>query len=414
MSLIDKKRFLFILFIFVCMGCKTEKLRTPDGGILNFEIIDASDNRGIPYGCGFLGDCQDNDPCTIEACSNEECSYEPQEDLLDIVDHIELIPMSAALDVAITSNRLYVAEGESGFEIYDISDLNNIPIPPRRIDVAGEVLAIEANDQGVVVSKGSAGIEVFTSPDYEPVAAIDADNGELRGLDDVVGVDFGPSHSIISGFTDGLVVMDLASIATPVGQSWVQTPGRVLAAASSRNDCGVVADALGGMHTIAFETEAGSVIARTLETTGRVVDIDMKGNTVLTAEYGIGFSVIDASDCFNPDRLVVHPTGSPCIGVSLLGPQTAVIVEENGRVSIYDIAVEFTGTDFVGGVEYFPSSSADFGGNPSKRPDLMKPVLLSSIDVVSGNNALNVDSFNGIIAVALGTRGVALIQTGCR
>jgi hypothetical protein len=99
------------------------------------------------------------------------------------------------------------------------------------------------------------------------------------------------------------------------------------------------------------------------------------------AEYGVGFGVLDLSDPMVPVRLALAPTPLPVVAVAMLGPQTGVIAEENGRVAVIDLL------------------------NP-KEPDIhdaQRPA----------GSPLRMDVREDLIAVALGKDGVTLIQTSC-
>ena len=75
------------------------------------------------------------------------------------------------------------------------------------------------------------------------------------------------------------------------------------------------------------------------------------------------------------------PSTSPIVGVALLGPQTGVFIDESGRVVFLDLI------------------------------DALRPVGVATWASEFDVKALDVAG--GLIAVAMGKDGFALIKTGC-
>jgi hypothetical protein len=264
----------------------------------------------------------------------------------------------------------------------DVSD----PQSPRLIlDIPiegnGKALAVDANEWGIAVALGAAGIQTFSTPDMVRRTSVRAGENALADVEEVVGIGLGPNFSLAAANRDGFVVIDLKSLGNLVEVKTIETNGRSLTGASSLDSGGIVADSLGGGLVVAYKTEEGAVVSGRITSDGRVVDVATSGDTALIAEYGAGYGVADLSHPAEPVRLVTVRRRSPVVAVSLLGPQTGVTAEENGRLSVVDLR------------------------NP-KHPGYHAETKTSA-------PPLDIDTHGGMIAVALGKDGVVIYRTGC-
>ncbi|MDJ0764027.1 MAG: hypothetical protein QNJ97_13680 [Myxococcota bacterium] len=342
-----------------------------DGGPDEFEVLDASDNRVLPSSCTTAADCFDGDPCTLDRCNSGLCEF----DLVAVGLTPIAIPTAApARDVALAPGIAYVATGDEGVALIDLSQ-PTAPINTRVIATHASALGIDADERSFVVAEGAAGMETFSVPDMTAQSRV------RPGVDQTVNIDVGPRYSLVSGFTDGVTVMDLANLNEPTRVAVLDTPGRVVDVAGSDVAFGFFADSLGGARCVAYDTPEGPQLGKPIPSKGRVVSVDVSGDTGIVAEYGAGFGVVDLSNPLAPTRLARMPSASPITHAALLGPQTAVIAEASGRVAVYDLRDPFR-----------PATAATWqaAGIP-----------------------LGIDTHGGLVALALGGHGVTLLMTGC-
>ncbi|MCP4606106.1 MAG: hypothetical protein GY847_37275 [Proteobacteria bacterium] len=348
-----------------------------DGGIDGIDLLDASDNRDIPFICGISEECDDSDPCTDDFCDRGKCEFFTKEIELRPVP---IVTSGSALDVSLAPGLVYIAEGETGVEIFDISD-PDYPQLRGIVDTMGDAIAVDSSERGFVVAQGELGFETFSWPDMRQLVHALPGDERLREVEEVLEVSLGPGYSLAAAYSDGVSVLDLTNLGNPIGVKNIDTPGRAVSAASSKDSSGLVADSLNGAVAIVFHTEEGVVLGGRVLTEGRVVDVDVSGDTALIAEYGVGFGVVDMSETSKPERLASVPSSSPSVSVSLLGTQTGVVVEKNGKVVVYNLQ------------------------------DPLRPALISTWKADA--EALQVDTHGGLIALALGKSGAILLQTGC-
>jgi hypothetical protein len=357
---------------------------------------DDPDSRELPYHCEEVAECDDADPCTEAACRKHRCDYNFKRIALKPT-YIET--ETPVMDVSISIERaiLAIAAGSSGVYLYDISD----PTAPElsgQFESQGDALAVETVQGGAYIAEGITGFEGFSIITLNQGPYQEPDSGVVRGLDEIYNVDIGERYGFVSGFSDGFLILDFGELYSPSVVNGFNTAGRVHRIASD-TEIAVVADALGGLLIYSFDQPDGADKIATILTEGRLLDADLKGDTVIMAEYGEGFSLVDISTSAEPRRLVDVPTGSPVTSARLLGPQTAVIGEENGRVSIYDVSLNVVSD----------SRNAEDIWIPVARP--IAPVQIASVDL-EGELA-RMDVKQDLIAVALGEAGAAILTTGC-
>jgi hypothetical protein len=328
------------------------------------------------------------------SCNGRYCTYRT----VNIRLVTQVIDTAApALDVSLSSTRMYVAEGEFGIEAFDIADLNAIA-KAGSAKTDGEAISVEAHNNGVIVSEGENGIETF-SAGLALVNQIAVDQGPLRGVENVQNVDIGPAYTIISGFSDGVLISNFSDLGGPSREELINTGGRAVGAASTRA-MAAVADSLGGTAVVLFDDQEGLVPGIPIGTNGRVLDVDLREDTVLMAEYGAGFGVASLADPALPVRLVTYPSPVFIVAAGLLGTQTAVVVEwreeeERGRLAIWRIAKDFTGRFQDGNV-------------PIARP--LVPESLTDDFIPAEPKKMDIRE--GVIAVAT-AKGIFLYWTGC-
>jgi hypothetical protein len=375
---------------------ETDKLARLDGGEgANQKVYsDEADERRFPFKCAEDIECDDADPCTTDKCVKKRCRYT----FKDVVLKSTIIKTAEpALDVSIHAANLFIATGSGGVALYDISTPRS-PVAGNVAETQGEAIAVEAGEGGMLVSERETGLESFTAPALRQSWLREPDTGFLDGIDEVYNVDIGPRYGFVSGFIDGFLVLQAASMSDVSTVTGFETAGRVERVASTER-LAVIADALGGAIVYGFDQPSGIEKTAKIMTDGRTLDVDVIGDTLLMAEYGKGFSLIDVSDMTAPKRLADIYTPSPVTAVRLLGAQTAVVGEKNGAVSVYDVSLNVTGE----------KKGDDDTVIPIAEPTA--PRLLHSVKLKG--ELVRLDIERDLTAVALGETGAVLLRSGC-
>jgi hypothetical protein len=346
-----------------------------DAGI---ELLDASDNRDLPSACSTVADCEDYDPCTSQECNDGVCVFSPKQIGLNPV---RIATAGKALDVALSNGMVYVAEGDAGIEIYNVED----PANPTLVDsvaTTGSAIAVDADERLIITAQGDHGMEIFSANDLSQLRHDMPTHGLLWRIDEVVEIEIGPRYVLAMTYADGVAVLNLDNMDEPERVRTVDTPGRAVSAVANNSSWALVADSLGGVATIVYDSENDRPeFWANVTTDGRVVDLAMAGDTALVAEYGVGYSVFDMYDPSMPERLSLLRTDSPSVGATLFGPQTGLVAFESGLLALYNLIDPI---------------------HPERLAIWFAPAT-----------PLKIDSRDGLVAVALGEEGVALLITGC-
>jgi hypothetical protein len=291
---------------------------------------DVKDKRGITVFCKSSSDCNDFDLCTGAVCIEGKCRYTQKSPVLEVR---EIPSVENAVDAAVASGYLYIANGKDGVDVYDIHSLSLFsPSHIGKAQTKGKALFVDALKNKFIAGEGDWGIETFLNTNLKkPSAALNVGKNGLKSLDEVVNVEMTENYFCISGYEKGLALLNnnMEKIGT------VETPGRVIAAASYKKSSVFAADSLGGMVEINFK-DGKPVAGGSISTNGRVVDLDVRGNTGIIAEYGAGVSLLDLSVADKPKRLVTVKRDTPAVAARLLGQQTGIVAYENGQIVIYD------------------------------------------------------------------------------
>lgn len=210
---------------------------------------------------------------------------------LDSVVRVGIGTDDEAMDVDVVGGYAYVADGEGGLVILDVSD----PMSPLR---AG-ALDTDGFAAGVAVSNGFA----FVADD-----------------------------------TNGLVVIDVSNPAAPVETGWLDTPGTAVKVAV-QGDYVYVADGtggdVGGLDIISVTNPAVPVLAGRVDSHPHVVnDVFVSGNVAYLATAASAINMYDISNPASPvfmDGRQVDNTGSVS---SIFGQDGTLYVSIQDRIKM--------------------------------------------------------------------------------
>ena len=229
-------------------------------------------------------------------------------------------PLAGAVrDIALDDRYAYVAAGEGGLYILDISN-------PAQPVVAGNY-ATPGYAEGVAVSQGSElanrNLELARGPHKPPFTrryAYLADGpGGLRvvdvtqpanpreisavfPLDYVFGVAVADHRAYLAAAGAGLLVADISHPASPVEVASLATPGYAYGVAMSGQTV-YVADGWAGLLAVDVSRPSQPLQVGATATPGWAMNVTAVGSTLYLADALAGVRVIDASDRTRPTEL---------------------------------------------------------------------------------------------------------------
>ncbi len=333
---------------------------------------DAGD-AGLPDGggaCASDEECDDRDPCTTEVCEAELCVRGRVEPTLTVSRPISI--EGEISDVLLRGDRLVVARGELGLEVWDVGGEH------ARLEFERNPEADEGPARHVLHSEG----RLYLLGDGRNVVALDAEStapiSTYASAGDVHDLAFFEHFVVVATGAKGLEVVDYEDPANPRRRARLDTSGRATALAR-RGDLLLVADGLGGVvHVNMAERTAPVRVGEPLPTEGRVLDVASRGQLAVLAEGAAGFGVVDLSTF---TRTATLDLGSDALAVALPSPNTAVVAAGDAGLLFLDVLA----------------------------PD--SPVVWARVELDGRAHALSRDGAR--YAVAVGTGHAVVVELGC-
>lgn len=204
------------------------------------------------------------------------------------------------------SYRLYVAKGDLGIDIWDISN-SEAPKKCGSFDTSGYACGLSTRDNYAYIADGDAGVQVISVAD--PANPYIVGNFEMACATNIV---LNDSYAFVADL--GLRILDISVPVKPKEISYVETPG--IARDLLVEGCyAYVADDWCGVriidiHDITNPKEVGQVY-----TSGYAWDIQMAGSNLYIATCDGGLKVVDVSNPTNPQEVTVRTTSQEALSV---------------------------------------------------------------------------------------------------
>ena len=233
--------------------------------------------------------------------------------------------------VFVSGDYAYVADGNSGLAIIDISDPTN-PGTPVYEDTTG-------NPYGVFVSGDYAYVADYTSG----LAVIDISDPTNPGTpvyEDTTGYAWGVyvsgDYAYVADFISGLAIIDISDPTNPGTPVYENTTGSAIGVYVS-GDYAYIADWGSGLAVIDISdpTNPGTPVYE--DTIGNAFVVYVSGDYAYVADGYSGLAVIDISDPTNPGTPFYEDTTGDACGVFLSGDY-AYIANWNSGLAVIDIS----------------------------------------------------------------------------
>ncbi len=234
-----------------------------------------------------------------------------------------------ALAVTVVGNLAYVADGDDGLQVVDISNSEN-PVIIGAVDTPGvaqdiavvEDLAYVADDDSLQI------VDISDPADPSIVGAIET------LCSSAFGVTAAGYLAYVAVGSCGLQIVDVSDPDNPVALGAIDTPGWALGVAAV-GDLLCVADYDFGIQIIDISAPETPVIVSTIDTPGSALAVTVVGNLAYVAAGGDGLQIIDVSASEAP--LVVGAVDTPGLAyyISVAG-DLAHVADGYGKLQIVD------------------------------------------------------------------------------
>ncbi len=238
-----------------------------------------------------------------------------------------------AQDVAVSGNYAFVADGDAGLQVIDISD----PARPVRVggyDTSEWAWGVAVSANYAYVTDVLAGLQVIDISDpARPVRVGGYDTGGEAG-----GVAVSGNYAYMAATSDGLQVIDISDPANPARASSYDTGGEARDVAVSGNYA-YVAHHL-GLQVIDIRDPASPVRVGKPDTSRGGNGVAVLGNYAYLAGgqagWGAGLQVIDIGDPANPILVGGYDTSGSASGVAVSG-NYAYVADGSTGLQVIDI-----------------------------------------------------------------------------
>jgi len=224
-----------------------------------------------------------------------------------------------------TSGRLYVAKGDLGIDIWDISN-PEVPKKCCSFDTPGYACGLSIKGTYAYIADSDAGVQVINVAD--PAKPYIVGNFEMACATNIV---LNDSYAFVADL--GLRILDISVPGEPKEIAYVETPG-VARDLHIEGRYAYVADDWCGIriidiHDITKPKEVGQVY-----TSGYAWDIQMAGSCLYVAACDEGLKVIDVSNPTRPQEVTVRTAFQEALSVVATG-QHAYVAQASSGLGIY-------------------------------------------------------------------------------
>jgi len=235
-----------------------------------------------------------------------------------------------ATDVYVSGDYAYVADGESGLAVIDISNPTN-PEMPMYEDTTGEAFGVYVSGDYAYVADDDSGLAVIdvSDPTNPGTPVYEDTTGYAHGV--YVSGDY--AYVAIGSW--GLAVIDISNPANPGTPVYRNTAGSAYNVYVS-GDYAYVADLSSGLAVIDISdpTNPGTPVYE--DTTGYAFGVYVSGDYAYVADIS-GLAVIDISDPTNPGTPVYEDTTGSANSVYVSGDYAYLAADYSG-LAVIDVS----------------------------------------------------------------------------
>lgn len=232
-----------------------------------------------------------------------------------------------ARSVAINGNYVYLADGEGGLQIFDIS---NPEKPEWTGAYAGASNNIAANGDTVYTTNVYSGMTLINVSDPANPVLLGGYNFDWNLTLDVTVS--GAIAYVANYGAGGLRIVDISNPRNPVLLGSYDTSGDAYGVDVVGTTV-YVADGGTGLTLIDASNPAEPLLLGAIDTPGFAYDVAVSGAIAYVAESDYGLAMIDISNPASPVLLSTYPTGGSALNVTL-SAATAYVANQEGIVVV--------------------------------------------------------------------------------
>ncbi|MFH1230375.1 MAG: hypothetical protein V1709_02645 [Planctomycetota bacterium] len=198
--------------------------------------------------------------------------------------------IDCAQDVYVSGNYAYVADGNSGLRVIDISN-PKIPILSGSCDTPGSAYGIYVSGNYAYVADGSSGLQVIDiSNSRAPIRV-----GSCDTPGSAYGIYVSGNYAYLADVSSGLQIIDISNPKIPILSGSYDTPSSAYGIYVSGNYA-YVADVSLGLQVIDISNPESPIRVGNCDTNSYAQDVYISGNYAYVANGYSGLQIIDISN----------------------------------------------------------------------------------------------------------------------
>ncbi|MFM6097474.1 MAG: DUF4347 domain-containing protein [Dolichospermum sp.] len=247
-----------------------------------------------------------------------------------------------AMGVQVVGNYAYVADGDSGLQIIDISN-PAAPTLKGNYDTSGNVWGVQVVGNYAYVADWTSGLQIIdiSNPTTPTLKGNYDTSGYASGVQ-VVG-----NYAYVADGYSGLQIIDISNPAAPTLVGTYDTPGAAIDVQVVSNYAYVADDWL-GLQIIDISNPTTPTLKGNYDTSGWARGVQVVGNYAYVTNYGLqlriqidsGLQIIDISNPTTPTLNGNYDTSNSALGVQVVG-NYAYVANDSSGLQIIDVS-EFT------------------------------------------------------------------------
>ena len=219
-----------------------------------------------------------------------------------------------ASGVQVVGNYAYVADGNSGLQIIDISN-PNAPVLAGSYDTSGAARGVQVVGNYAYVADGNSGLQIINISN--PITPVLAGSYDTRGYASRVQV--AGNYAYVAGGNSGLQIINISNPITPVLAGSYDTRGYASEVEVVGNYA-YVADGNSGLQIIDISNPNAPVLAgSSYNTIGYAEGVQVVGNYAYVADLSSGLKIINISNPSVPVLASSYNIGFSTYGVQVVG-----------------------------------------------------------------------------------------------
>jgi hypothetical protein len=249
-----------------------------------------------------------------------------------------------ALGVSVAGKYAYISDGASGLQVIDISNPTS-PSLSGTYDTTGDARGIYVSGKYAYVADGTSGLHIIDVSDPTSPSL----SGTYDTADIAQGVYVLGKYAYVADNATGLVIINISNPSSPSLVGTYNTSGAAYSVYVS-GKYAYVADGTSGLQIINVSNPASPSLVGTYDTSGTASGVYVSGKYAYVADGSSGIHIIDISNPSSPSLVGTYDTSGTAYG-SFVSGKYAYVADGGSGLQIIDINGVETPSLYAGNIQ---------------------------------------------------------------